>query len=422
MNIQTFEGFFDRFSKQSISKSQHKVKGLLYEIRRINSNIRKFKKIELAYWDLSPADKEVFKEIKNFNDKISKYDFIVKENKPFGKYKFDIKSFMKNYKQMFKRYDMEKEDVKQWINFFKEYYDQHKKIHDGFYANLITRDNIPSYESEFLKDPILRDSSKFIKKMNEGLYNDFQDWLDSKMGTDYKEDNETWLKNIVNSVRDVMIVNANIRLMSKSSHKSYPKDIKKFENKYKKYKYIIKDSDGFYKIDLNIFMKDSSPYILSKKDKKRAILDMSKKHNVNKKYIDQLGREYNSPFVKDPEVNSEKSFKKMNEGLDLKKMNPNELLNTKQGNNFFIKIIEKELGASVRQTTTYGYEVNIPYNQRNKEILESWNIQYGFDYKVDRITNPDHPDYPGLFFSFNFYKSHELKNIDTSEIIKKMNS
>jgi hypothetical protein len=147
---------------------------------------------------------------------------------------------------------------------------------------------------------------------------------------------------------------------------------------------------------------------------------MSEEYNKNKKYI----KKFISPFVKDPVIPKErvrKAFLNMNESLNLKKMNPDKLLGTKQGNNFFIKIIIKEMGASVRQTTTYGYEVNIPYNQKNKEILEYWKDEYGFDYEVDRITNTEHPNYPGTFFKFNFYKSHELPNIDTSDVIKKIN-
>jgi hypothetical protein len=47
-NVQTFEG---------VSEVQHEVKGLLYEMRNINDNLRKFKKLELAYWDLSRSDR-----------------------------------------------------------------------------------------------------------------------------------------------------------------------------------------------------------------------------------------------------------------------------------------------------------------------------------------------------------------------------
>lgn len=110
-------------------------------------------------------------------------------------------------------------------------------------------------------------------------------------------------------------------------------------------------------------------------------------------------------------------FSKINESVDLFKIDLNKLLNSREGIDYFFELVKKE-GMSVRQTTTHGYQIEA--NGNHLDLLNHWRDNYGLEYDVDKVTNKEHPDYGKYFYSINIFRNPR-KIIDTSNIMKQIN-
>tara|TARA_R110000772_G_scaffold2410_1_gene8305 strand:+ start:27959 stop:28735 length:777 start_codon:yes stop_codon:yes gene_type:complete len=111
-------------------------------------------------------------------------------------------------------------------------------------------------------------------------------------------------------------------------------------------------------------------------------------------------------------------FKKINEAIDLYKINIDELINTREGFDLFIKWVEKE-GGTVRHTTLHGYEFEF-FGGEYRNLLEIWRTKFFINYNIGKVTNTDHPDYGKVYYHFNLFRDPE-KFHDNSEVFKKLN-
>lgn len=166
---------------------------------------------------------------------------------------------------------------------------------------------------------------KYLNRYNEGIVQKFKDYFNPPVK---KQSMLSIRKEILDMVRDLDLLNIDKDLSDRSSgfKINYKDSLKSFMDKYgNQMTSLVKDDDGYYKIDISKFLKDPSPWVFDKNHKNRILTYFKEYYDARKERDEEVSKEmgwdmgkFPTPFLKNPIVNMDNLFKKINENRSFK--------------------------------------------------------------------------------------------------------